>query len=137
MRVVHDDVVNATSPVLVGHYEHDAIVGGEAYLDAQLSGRLTELRDMELYPGPIGTAVVALNSSGASLGTHPGVVVAGLGLVGDLTPGRLTTTLEQALAYIADDELVEVTPKSIRLRKKLLDPNDRRKEERRREAERV
>jgi GTP-binding protein len=46
-------------------------------------------------------------------------------------------TLERALAYITDDELVEVTPKAIRLRKKLLDPNDRKKEERRREAERV
>ncbi len=46
-------------------------------------------------------------------------------------------TVEKALAYIADDELVEVTPKSIRLRKKLLDPNVRKKEERRKEAERV
>src|SRR5262249_37580137 len=46
-------------------------------------------------------------------------------------------TLEKALAYIADDELVEVTPTAIRLRKKLLDPNDRRKDERRKEAERV
>ena len=46
-------------------------------------------------------------------------------------------TLEKALAYIAEDELVEVTPKAIRLRKKLLDPNERRKDERRKEAERV
>ncbi len=46
-------------------------------------------------------------------------------------------TLEKALAYINDDELVEVTPKSIRLRKKLLDPNDRKREERKKEAERV
>jgi GTP-binding protein len=46
-------------------------------------------------------------------------------------------TLERALAYIADDEYVEVTPKSVRLRKKLLDPNERKKDERRREAERV
>ncbi len=46
-------------------------------------------------------------------------------------------TLEKALAYITDDELVEVTPKAIRLRKKLLDPNDRKKEERRKEAEQV
>jgi GTP-binding protein len=46
-------------------------------------------------------------------------------------------TLEKALAYIGDDELVEVTPKAIRLRKKLLDPNDRRKEERRKEAQGV
>ena len=33
--------------------------------------------------------------------------------------------LEKALAYIADDELVEVTPKIIRLRKRYLDPNMR------------
>jgi GTP-binding protein len=43
-----------------------------------------------------------------------------------LTPPQLMT-LEQAIAYIADDELVEVTPKSIRLRKRLLDPNERRR----------
>jgi GTP-binding protein len=36
-------------------------------------------------------------------------------------------TLEQAIAYIDEDELVEVTPKSIRLRKKHLDPNDRKR----------
>jgi GTP-binding protein len=47
-----------------------------------------------------------------------------------LTP-PIQMTLERALAYIGDDELVEVTPKSIRLRKKLLDPNDRKREERR------
>ena len=46
-------------------------------------------------------------------------------------------TLEKALAYIEDDELVEVTPKSIRLRKKLLDENDRKKEDRLRAAEAV
>jgi GTP-binding protein len=53
-----------------------------------------------------------------------------------LTP-PIRMTLEKALAYIQDDELVEVTPKSVRLRKKLLDPNERKKEERRREAETV
>jgi GTP-binding protein len=53
-----------------------------------------------------------------------------------LTP-PLRMTLEKALAYIADDELVEVTPQSIRLRKRVLDPNERKKEERRKEAERV
>jgi len=45
---------------------------------------------------------------------------------------RLTTpkklTLEQSLGYIADDEYVEVTPKSIRLRKVALDPNERKKQ---------
>ena len=39
-------------------------------------------------------------------------------------------SLEEALAYINEDELVEVTPTTIRLRKKLLDSNDRRKFER-------
>jgi GTP-binding protein len=50
-----------------------------------------------------------------------------------LTP-PIRMTLEKALAYIEDDELVEITPKSIRLRKKLLDENDRKKDERAREA---
>jgi GTP-binding protein len=46
-----------------------------------------------------------------------------------LTP-PIRMTLEKALAWIADDELVEVTPKSIRLRKMLLDPNDRKRADR-------
>ena len=53
-----------------------------------------------------------------------------------LTP-PIRMTLEKALAYIEDDELVEVTPKSIRLRKKLLDETDRKKKERTRSAEAV
>jgi GTP-binding protein len=53
-----------------------------------------------------------------------------------LTP-PIRMTLEKALAYIQDDELVEVTPKSIRLRKKLLDPHARKRDERKKEAERV
>jgi GTP-binding protein len=43
-----------------------------------------------------------------------------------LTP-PIRMTLEKALAYIQDDELVEVTPENIRLRKTLLDPNDRKR----------
>ncbi|MCF8512495.1 MAG: translational GTPase TypA [Rhodobacteraceae bacterium] len=44
---------------------------------------------------------------------------------------RLTTpvkmSLEQCIAYIDDDELVEVTPKSVRMRKRFLDPNERKR----------
>ncbi len=40
----------------------------------------------------------------------------------------ITFTLEEALEYIEDDELVEVTPKSIRLRKRLLNAKDRKKD---------
>jgi len=43
-----------------------------------------------------------------------------------LTPPR-RMTLEQAIAYIEDDELVEVTPKSIRLRKQVLNPSFRKR----------
>jgi GTP-binding protein len=50
-----------------------------------------------------------------------------------LTP-PIRMTLEKALAYIEDDELVEVTPKSIRLRKKFLDANERKRAEKSREA---
>ncbi len=52
---------------------------------------------------------------------------------------RLTTpiqmTLEKALSYITDDELVEVTPKSIRLRKRVLDPIERKRIMRAKQAE--
>ena len=50
-----------------------------------------------------------------------------------LTP-PINMTLEKALAYIEDDELVEVTPKSIRLRKMLLDPTDRKRAVRAKES---
>jgi GTP-binding protein len=53
-----------------------------------------------------------------------------------LTP-PVKMSLEKALAYIADDELVEVTPRSIRLRKKILDPHERKRFERQRDAEAV
>ncbi|MEK6734795.1 MAG: EF-Tu/IF-2/RF-3 family GTPase, partial [Pseudomonadota bacterium] len=46
-----------------------------------------------------------------------------------LTPPRIMT-LEQAMAYIDSDELVEVTPKSIRLRKRFLDSNERKRQAR-------
>ena len=42
----------------------------------------------------------------------------------------ITMSLEQSLAYIADDELVEVTPSSIRIRKLFLDPHERKREAR-------
>ncbi len=43
-------------------------------------------------------------------------------------------TLERAMSYIEEDELVEITPKSIRLRKRWLDPNERKKHERKKES---
>ncbi|MEW9305679.1 MULTISPECIES: translational GTPase TypA [Labrys] len=50
-----------------------------------------------------------------------------------LTP-PIRMTLEKSIAWIQDDELLEVTPKSIRLRKAILDPNERKKADRAKDA---
>ncbi|MFL6802111.1 MAG: translational GTPase TypA [Sphingomicrobium sp.] len=50
-----------------------------------------------------------------------------------LTPPR-RMSLEQAIAYIQDDELVEVTPKAVRIRKRFLDPHERKRAARQSEA---
>jgi GTP-binding protein len=50
-----------------------------------------------------------------------------------IPPRRMS--LEQAISYIEDDELVEVTPGAIRLRKRYLDPHERKKHARRQESE--
>lgn len=47
-----------------------------------------------------------------------------------LTPATILS-LEQSLDFIADDELVEVTPQSVRLRKKVLNHEQRSKQQRR------
>ena len=39
----------------------------------------------------------------------------------------MTLSLEEAIAYIDDDELVEVTPNAVRLRKRYLDPHERKR----------
>jgi len=44
------------------------------------------------------------------------------------TPTRMS--LEEAIAYIDDDELVEVTPNAVRLRKRYLDPHERKRQAR-------
>jgi len=46
-----------------------------------------------------------------------------------LVPPR-RMSLEQAIAYVEDDELVEVTPGAVRLRKRFLDPHERKRNER-------
>ncbi len=50
-----------------------------------------------------------------------------------IPPRRMS--LEQAIAYVEDDELVEVTPSAIRLRKRYLDPHERKRNERKIDAE--
>lgn len=104
LRMVHDNLTNARFPVLASHYKNDVIVAAEAYLDARLGGRLSELHRMEIYPGPINSGVVVLNDPPkGNLSIHPGAIIAGLGDVGELTPGRLTSTLANALTLYGAD----------------------------------
>jgi len=89
-----------------------------------------------VYPGMI----VGEHSRGNDLDVNPlkakqltNFRAAGKDDAVDLTP-PVRMTLEKAIAYIDDDELVEVTPRSIRLRKALLDANERRKAAKRKDV---
>jgi GTP-binding protein len=98
----------------------------------QSRGRLFLGHAVEVYEGQI----VGIHSRDNDLTVNPikgkqltNVRASGTDEALTLSP-PITHTLEQALEFIEDDELVEVTPVSIRLRKKLLKESDRRRFER-------
>ncbi|MCP4328577.1 MAG: translational GTPase TypA [Alphaproteobacteria bacterium] len=95
------------------------IGAGEKVYPGMIIGKHTRGRDIDVNP----LKTKQLTNIRAS-GTDEAVV---------LTP-PIRMTLEKAIAYIAEDELVEVTPRSIRLRKRNLDPVQRKREARRAEA---
>ena len=90
----------------------------------------------DLYEGMI----TGVNNKGTDLVVNPikgkqltNIRAAGTDEAIQLTPPR-ELTLEYALEFIADDELVEITPKNIRMRKMILKEGDRRKAERARKG---
>ncbi|RUM54943.1 MAG: translational GTPase TypA [Marinomonas sp.] len=92
-------------------------------------GRLFKGHGEEVYEGQI----IGLHSRSNDLTVNPtkakqltNVRASGTDEALTLTP-PVRHTLEQALEFIEDDELVEVTPESIRLRKKLLTENERKR----------
>ena len=86
---------------------------GEALYEGMIIGENAKTDDLEVNP----MKAKQLTNFRASGGKDDAI---------RLTPPR-KLTLEQAIAYIDDDEMVEVTPKSIRLRKRFLDPNERKR----------
>ncbi len=96
--VAHGNLVYARYPVAVGHYQGDTIISSEKILNEQLDGRLVMRRNLDLYPGPIGTCAVFLNEDEDEF---PGTVVVGLGRVGELTPGKLTQTFTRGVLEFA------------------------------------
>ncbi len=89
------------------------VAPGEALYEGMIIGENAKTDDLEVNP----MKAKALTNFRASGGKDDAIRLT--------PPWRLT--LEQAIAYIDDDELVEVTPKSIRLRKRYLDPHERKK----------
>ncbi|MES2987504.1 MAG: translational GTPase TypA [Pseudomonadota bacterium] len=86
---------------------------GEALYEGMIVGENAKPDDLEVNP----MKAKQLTNFRASGGKDDAI---------RLTPPK-KATLEQAIAYIDDDEMVEVTPKSIRLRKRHLDPHERKK----------
>lgn len=103
-----------------------------ALFSLQDRGRLFAEPQLEVYEGMI----VGINSRGDDMVVNPtkakqltNIRASGTDEALTLTPA-IKYTLEQALEFIEDDELVEVTPKSIRLRKKFLTESDRKRQSR-------
>ena len=102
---------------------------GYALFSLQDRGRLFAKPQLEVYEGMI----VGINSRSDDMVVNPtkakqltNVRASGTDDALTLTP-PIEFTLEQALEFIEDDELVEVTPKSIRIRKRYLTENERKR----------
>ncbi|WP_286237064.1 translational GTPase TypA [Neptuniibacter halophilus] len=125
--VKEGDVVSRINGVLVSMVTGKAL--GYALWNLQDRGRLAIDPNIEVYEGMI----LGIHSRNNDLAVNPtkgkqltNVRASGSDENIQLTP-PIRFTLEQALDFIEDDELVEVTPNHIRLRKKLLKENERKR----------
>ncbi len=92
---------------------------GEALYEGMIIGENAKTDDLEVNPMKA-KQLTNIRSSGKDDAIR-------------LTPPK-KMTLEQAIAYVDDDEMVEVTPKTIRLRKRHLDPHERKRASRAKNA---
>jgi GTP-binding protein len=107
-----------------------------ALFNLQERGRLFLGHGEDVYEG----MVIGIHSRGNDLVVNPtkakqlnNIRAAGMDENLVLSPPE-RFSLEQALEFIDDDELVEVTPRSIRIRKKFLSESDRKRESRQKVA---
>ncbi len=100
------DLRDSDKPIVVGHYEQDAIAGAEALIDRDIvEGGLTARHNLGMYAGPVGTALVVLtprNDVEKARGIYRGAVVTGLGTYdGTLSVESLTEAVRTAaLRYL-------------------------------------
>jgi GTP-binding protein len=125
--VKNAEIVHRTNGVLVSMVKGKTLA--YALYNLQDRGRLFIDPNVEVYEGQ----VIGLHSRGNDLTVNPtkakqltNIRAAGSDEALVLTP-PVRHSLEQALEFIEDDELVEVTPESIRLRKKLLQEHERKR----------
>jgi GTP-binding protein len=125
--VKSSEISHRANGVLVSMVKGKAL--GYSLFNLQERGRIFVDPNVEVYEGQI----IGLHSRGNDLAVNPikgkqltNVRASGTDEALTLTP-PVRHTLEQALEFIEEDELVEVTPASIRLRKKLLQEHERRK----------
>ena len=125
------DVAKRQNGVLVSMVQGTVLA--YALFTLQDRGRLFAEPQLEVYEG----MVVGINSRGDDMVVNPtkakqltNIRASGTDEALILSP-PIKHTLEQALEFIADDELVEVTPKSIRIRKKFLTESERKRNKQR------
>jgi GTP-binding protein len=128
--VKNAEIIHRSNGVLVSMVKGKTLAFG--LFNLQERGRMFVDPNIDVYEGQI----VGLHSRTNDLSVNPtkakqltNVRASGTDEALTLTP-PVRHTLEQALEFIEDDELVEVTPASIRLRKKLLQEHERRREAR-------
>ena len=125
--IKNTEMIHRANGVLVSMVKGKAL--GYSLFNLQERGRMFVEPNVEVYEGQ----VIGLHNRGNDLTVNPikGKQLTNVRASGTdenliLTP-HIVHTLEQALEFIEDDELVEVTPASIRLRKKLLLEHERRR----------
>jgi GTP-binding protein len=125
--VKNAEIIHRSNGVLVSMVKGKTL--GYSLFNLQERGRMFIEPNVDVYEGQI----MGLHSRGNDLVVNPtkgkqltNVRASGTDEALTLTP-PVRHTLEQALEFIEEDELVEVTPQSIRLRKKLLQEHERRK----------
>ena len=125
--IKNTEIIHRANGVLVSMVKGKAL--GYSLFNLQERGRMFVEPNGELYEGQ----VIGLHNRGNDLTVNPikgkqltNVRASGTDEALTLTP-PVRHSLEQALEFIEDDELVEVTPASIRLRKKLLLEHERRR----------
>ena len=128
--VKHADIAGRGNGVLVSMVKGKTL--GYSIFNLQDRGRMFIPPNVDVYEGQI----IGLHSRNNDLAVNPtkgkqltNIRASGTDEALTLTP-PVRHSLEQALEFIEEDELVEVTPQSIRLRKKLLQEHERRRADR-------